>query len=66
MSKKTRTTFLVAGVLLIIALTPSVSDIIEAHQEDLPHKGLLWGWIVAAVLTAFLFGEVALGLKKPK
>jgi hypothetical protein len=64
-SKRTQTTLLLAGVILIIALTPSVSDMIEAHQTDLPHKGFLWLWVGGAILVAVLYGEVALGLRKP-
>jgi len=54
-------TLLTAAVILIIALTPSIKDVIDAHQEDHPQKLLLWGWIALALVVALAFGEVITG-----
>jgi hypothetical protein len=47
----------IAAVVLIIALTPSVTDLAQAHQENHPSLPLLWGWVALAAVVALLAGE---------
>ncbi len=53
----TTKTLLIAAVLLIIALTPSVDDLLQAHQDDKPHRWFLWGWVGLAAVVGLAFGE---------
>lgn len=46
-----------AAAVLVIALSPSVAECIEAHQEEKRHSWALWAWIALAVVIAVLFGE---------
>lgn len=54
---------LIAAILLIIALTPSVTDLVQAHQQGAPHTKLLWGWVALAFILALAFGEEITGGK---
>ena len=46
-----------AAAVLVIALSPSVAECVQAHQEGNPHSWILWAWIALAVVIAILFGE---------
>ena len=55
--KITPKALLAAAAVLIVALTPSVSDCL-AMAEDRPHHlWVLWLWIALAAVIALAFGE---------
>lgn len=50
-----------AAAVLVIALSPSVAECVQSHQERNPHTWALWAWIGLAVIVAVLFGEQMFG-----
>lgn len=52
---------LAAAVVIALALSPSISECLKAHQEDHPNKPLLWGWVAVVVILAVVAGEEILG-----
>lgn len=54
---------LLAAILLIIAVTPSVTDLVQAHQQSAPHLPLLWAWVALALIIALAYGEELTGGK---
>lgn len=46
-----------AAAVLVIALSPSIAECVQAHQEGNAHTWVLWAWIVLAVMVAVMFGE---------
>lgn len=48
---------LTAAVVIALALSPSVSECIQAHKEDAEHRWILWGWIALVSVLALAFGE---------
>lgn len=52
---------LIAAVVIALALSPSVAECVNAHQEDHPQKWILWAWIALVVILAFTAGDVIMG-----
>lgn len=53
---------LIAGAAIIaLALSPSISECIQAHKDDQPHKLLMFGWVALVVILALVAGEEILG-----
>jgi hypothetical protein len=54
-----------AAALLVVSLTPSVTDCLKAHSEDAPpsHRIIIWAWVALAVVVSILFAEAFLGVK---
>ena len=52
---------LAAAVVIALALSPSISECIQAHKDDAPHKLMLWGWVSLVVILAVVAGEEILG-----
>ena len=54
-----------AAALLVVSLTPSVTDCLKAHSDDAPpaHKWVIWGWVALAIVISTLFAEQFLGVK---
>lgn len=49
------------AAVLVIALSPSVAECVQSHQEQNPHTWVLWAWIALAVVVAVMFGEQMFG-----
>ena len=50
-----------AAAIIALALSPSISECIQAHKDDHPHKLLMFGWVALVVLLAVVAGEEILG-----
>lgn len=46
-----------AGAVLVIALSPSIAECIQTHQDGAPHNWMLWAWVALVVAVAVFFGE---------
>lgn len=46
-----------AAAVLVIALSPSIAECVQSHQDANPHTWALWAWIALAAVVAALFGE---------
>lgn len=46
-----------AAAVLVIALSPSIAECVQSHQDGNPHTWVLWAWVALAVIVAVLFGE---------
>ena len=54
---------LAAAALLVVSLTPSVTDAAEAHEDKPQHRWLIYLWFALVVVIALAFGEVMMGSK---
>jgi hypothetical protein len=52
---------IISAVVIIIALSPSVSECLSDHQQEAPHRWLQWGWVALVVIIALLGGEAIMG-----
>ena len=52
---------LAAAAIIALALSPSISECIQAHKDDAPHKLMMFGWVALVVLLAVVAGEEILG-----
>ena len=59
--KLTPRSLVISAVVIIIALSPSVSECVRSHQEGDGHRWLQWGWVALVVVIALLGGEAILG-----
>lgn len=55
---------LAAAAVMIIALTPSVSDCLVTHEQAPQHTWKLMLWIGVAAIIAVLFGESLMGARR--
>ena len=52
---------LIAAVVIALALSPSIAECVQAHEQDHPRKWVLWAWIALVVILAFTAGDVIMG-----
>lgn len=57
----TQKSLVAAALVIVLALSPSVSECITAHKEDSEHRWVMWGWIALVVILALVAGEMMLG-----
>lgn len=55
---------LAAAAVMVVALTPSVSDCLQTHDQAPQHSWKLWLWIGIAAIIAVLFGESMMGSRR--
>lgn len=53
----TTKSLLAAAVVIALALSPSISECISAHEEGGTKRVIMWGWIILVVILALVFGE---------
>ena len=50
-----------AALVIALALSPSISECLQAHQQGHPQAWLIWSWIGLVVLLALVAGDVLIG-----
>lgn len=54
---------LAAAALLVVSLTPSVTDAAQAHEDRPQHRWLIYGWFALVLVICLLFGDQLMGSK---
>lgn len=59
----TQKSLVAAALVIVLALSPSVSECLRAHrdEDDQRHRWLLWSWVTLVVILALVAGEALLG-----
>ena len=52
---------LAAAVVIALALSPSVGEVLSAHRDDTHHRWILSGWVLLVIVLALSFGEEMFG-----
>ena len=50
-----------AALVIALALSPSISECLQAHEQQHPNRWLLWGWAGLVILLAVVAGEELIG-----
>lgn len=50
-----------AALVIVLALSPSINECINAHKDEASHRWWLWGWVAVVVILALVAGEELLG-----
>ncbi len=50
-----------AALVIVLALSPSISECITAHKEEHSHRWAMWGWVILVIILALIAGEELLG-----
>ena len=53
---------LIAALVIVLALCPSVTECINAHEQGHPRLWLFWGWIILVSVLAVAAGEELMGV----